>query len=215
AFAPSAPPVAASDNDTQPPDPEKHPLGVARAQIHDAFIVAQTDDGILLVDQHAAHERIVYEALKGAMETRAMPSQFLLVPDIVDLGADAATRLLAEKEALARFGLEIEAFGTGAVAVNATPSMLGEVDASGLVRDLADDLSDDGGIGRLQDRLEAVASTMACHGSVRAGRRMKPEEMNQLLRQMEATPGSGTCNHGRPTFISLSVAKIESLFGRR
>lgn len=214
-FVPSAlkaePPSAADKTD----ELTRHPLGAARTQIHDAFIVTQTHDGILLVDQHAAHERLVYEALKSTLEARQIPSQMLLVPDIVDVGADAAAGLLAQRETLSRFGLEIEAFGSGAVAVNATPAMLGEVDAASLVRDLADDITVGDGFGRLQDQLKAVASTMACHGSVRAGRRMKLDEMNALLRQMEATPGSGTCNHGRPTFISLSVAKIESLFGRR
>ncbi|MEO1747392.1 MAG: DNA mismatch repair protein MutL, partial [Pseudomonadota bacterium] len=215
AFAPSAPTNTSSANSSASEALTKHPLGAARTQIHDAFIVTQTEDGILLVDQHAAHERIVYEALKSAMETRQMPSQMLLVPEIIDVGADSANHLLAQKDVLSRFGLEIEAFGSGAVAVNATPSMLGEVDATNLIRELSDDLSAGDGVVRLEDRLKAVASTMACHGSVRAGRRMKLEEMNALLRQMEATPGSGTCNHGRPTFISLSVAKIESLFGRR
>ena len=215
AFAPSAPANYQPDDIDASETPTKHPLGAARTQIHDAFIVAQTEDGILLVDQHAAHERIVYEALKAAMATRQMPSQMLLVPEIVDVGADSANQLLAQKDVLSRFGLEIEAFGSGAVAVNATPSMLGEVDSTNLIRELANDLSVGDGVLRLEDSLKAVASTMACHGSVRAGRRMKLEEMNALLRQMEATPGSGTCNHGRPTFISLSVAKIESLFGRR
>ncbi|MEL6921645.1 MAG: DNA mismatch repair endonuclease MutL, partial [Pseudomonadota bacterium] len=220
AFAPSAPAgamtsVADAGKNAVEPQTINHPLGAARAQIHDAFIVSQTADGILLIDQHAAHERLVYEALKTAMEDRALPSQMLLVPDIVDVGADAATRLLAEAETLSKFGLELEAFGPGALAVNATPAMLGEIDAAALVRDLADDVMEGDGIDRMESKLHAVASTMACHGSVRAGRRMKPDEMNALLRQMEVTPGSGTCNHGRPTYISLSVAKIEALFGRR
>ncbi|MEM1376951.1 MAG: DNA mismatch repair endonuclease MutL [Pseudomonadota bacterium] len=214
AFAPSAPPTALQSSVVSE-EHVSHPLGAARAQIHDAFIVSQTNDGILLIDQHAAHERLVYEALKSAMADRALPSQMLLVPDIVDVGADAAKQLLAEAATLAKFGLEIEAFGPGAISVNATPSMLGEVDSTALIRDLADDVMEGEGIARIEEKLHAVASTMACHGSVRAGRRMKPDEMNALLRQMEATPGSGTCNHGRPTYISLSVAKIESLFGRR
>ncbi|MEO1746463.1 MAG: DNA mismatch repair endonuclease MutL [Pseudomonadota bacterium] len=214
AFAPSAP-----ANDERTPEADEapapdYPLGVARAQVHDSFIVSQTDDGIIVVDQHAAHERIVFEALKTAMSERALPSQVLLVPEIVDLGADAAARLLADRETLERLGLEIDAFGPGAVAINATPAMLGETDGAALVRDLADDLMSDTGTTRLRDRLEAVASSMACHGSVRAGRRMKPDEMNALLRQMEATPGSGTGNHGRPTFVILSVSQIEALFGR-
>ncbi|MCI5078542.1 DNA mismatch repair endonuclease MutL [Oricola sp.] len=192
-----------------------HPLGAARAQIHENYIVAQTADSLVIVDQHAAHERLVFEALKDALSRRTLPSQMLLVPDIVDLPVEDVERLVAEHETLARFGLEIERFGPGAVAVRATPAMLGEVDAQGLMRDLADDLADGNGALRIRDNIEKVASTMACHGSVRSGRRMRAEEMNALLRQMEATPGSGTCNHGRPTFIELKLTDIERLFGRR
>ncbi len=139
----------------------------------------------------------------------------MLVPDIVDLPVEDADRLVAESETLARFGLEIERFGPGAIAVRATPAMLGEVDAHGLLRDLADDLAEGNGALRIRDNIEKVASTMACHGSVRSGRRLRAEEMNALLRQMESTPGSGTCNHGRPTFIELKLTDIERLFGRR
>jgi len=194
------------------------PLGAARAQVHGTYILAQTGDSVVLVDQHAAHERLVFEALKRAMADRPLPAQMLLVPEIVDLDPERAEALCAAAATLARFGLEIEPFGPGAVAVRATPAMLGETDAAGLIRELAETLDPELGEAepeRLRARLEAIASTMACHGSVRAGRTMRPAEMNALLRQMERTPGSGTCNHGRPTFIELKLADIERLFGRR
>jgi len=212
-FAPSA----AQADVTDPPQAEEsaHPLGAARAQIHENYIVAQTADSLVIVDQHAAHERLVFEALKTALAERVLPSQMLLVPDVIDLPVEDVDRLVAQGETLARFGLEIERFGPGAVAVRATPAMLGEVDTHGLIRDLADDLGEGHGALRIRDNIEKVASTMACHGSVRSGRRLRGEEMNALLRQMEATPGSGTCNHGRPTFIELKLADIERLFGRR
>lgn len=194
------------------------PLGAARAQIHDTYIVSQTENSVVITDQHAAHERLVFEALKQALAARALPSQMLLVPDIVDLNGDEAEALLAQSDDLAKFGLLIESFGAGAIAVRGTPSILGDTDTHGLIRDLADDMLENQGRDgtlRLQDLIEKVASTMACHGSVRAGRRMRNEEMNALLRQMEATPGSSTCNHGRPTFIELQLNDIEKLFGRR
>ena len=191
-------------------------LGAARAQIHQNYIVSQTDDALLITDQHAAHERIVYEALKTAMHSRPLPAQMLLIPEIVDLPEDDAERLAMQADTFSRFGLGIERFGPGAVVVRETPAMLGETDAAQLVRDLADELADqDTGGDGLKDRLERIAATMACHGSVRSGRRLRPEEMNALLRQMEETPGSGTCNHGRPTFIELKLSDIERLFGRR
>lgn len=216
--APGAPPASA---DTAAGTDMDHPLGAARAQLHDTYILAQTGDSVVLVDQHAAHERLVFEGLKTAMHSRPLPAQMLLVPEIVDLDPERAAELCAMAETLARFGLEIEPFGPGAVAVRATPAMLGETDVAGLIADLSDTLHADAANGgddaadRLRDRLEAVASTMACHGSVRAGRRMRPAEMDALLRQMERTPGSGTCNHGRPTFIELKLSDIERLFGRR
>ncbi len=212
-FTPSA--AVAEAPPAQEADLGGHPLGAARAQIHENYIVAQTGDSLVIVDQHAAHERLVFEALKNALAARTLPSQMLLVPDIVDLPVEDVERIVAESETLARFGLEIERFGPGAVAVRATPAMLGEVDAQGLLRDLADDLADGNDALRIRDNIEKVASTMACHGSVRSGRRLRAEEMNALLRQMEATPGSGTCNHGRPTFIELKLSDIERLFGRR
>ncbi|MET3792537.1 DNA mismatch repair endonuclease MutL [Aquamicrobium terrae] len=190
-------------------------LGAARAQVHENYIVAQTGDSLVIVDQHAAHERLVYEALKTALHSRPVPSQMLLLPEIVDLPEDDAERLALHGETLAHFGLRLERFGPGAVAVRETPAMLGEVDVPQLVRDLADEIADHDTTETLTERLHHIAATMACHGSVRSGRRLKPEEMNALLRQMEATPGSGTCNHGRPTYIELKLADIERLFGRR
>jgi DNA mismatch repair protein MutL len=190
-------------------------LGAARAQVHENYIVAQTRDSLVIVDQHAAHERLVYEALKQAMNSRPMPAQMLLIPEIVDLPEEDAERLATHAATLSRFGLGIERFGPGAVAVRETPSMLGETNVGQLIRDLADEIADNDTVDTLKERLDRIASTMACHGSVRSGRLLKPEEMNALLRQMEATPGSGTCNHGRPTYIELKLADIERLFGRR
>ncbi|MFC3322568.1 DNA mismatch repair endonuclease MutL [Mesorhizobium cantuariense] len=190
-------------------------LGAARAQVHENYIVAQTRDSLVIVDQHAAHERLVYEALKNALHSRPVPSQMLLLPEIIDLPEEDAERLALHSETLARFGLGIERFGPGAVAVRETPSMLGETNVQQLVRDLADEIADNDTVDTLKERLDKIAATMACHGSVRSGRLLKAEEMNALLRQMEATPGSGTCNHGRPTYIELKLADIERLFGRR
>ncbi|RWM69820.1 MULTISPECIES: DNA mismatch repair endonuclease MutL [Mesorhizobium] len=190
-------------------------LGAARAQVHENYIVAQTKDSLVIVDQHAAHERLVYEALKNALHARAVPSQMLLLPEIVDLPEEDAERLAMHSKTLARFGLAVERFGPGAVAVRETPSMLGETNVQQLVRDLVDEIADNDTVDTLKERLDKIAATMACHGSVRSGRLLKAEEMNALLRQMEATPGSGTCNHGRPTYIELKLADIERLFGRR
>jgi len=191
------------------------PLGAARAQIHENYIIAQTADSLVIVDQHAAHERLVYEALKNALSGRRLPAQMLLLPEIVDLPEEDAERVAMHAETLAKFGLGVERFGPGAIAVRETPAMLGETDAQKLVRDLADEIAEHDTVETLKARLDRIASTMACHGSVRSGRRLKPDEMNALLRQMEATPGSGTCNHGRPTYIELKLADIEKLFGRR
>jgi DNA mismatch repair protein MutL len=190
-------------------------LGAARAQVHENYIVAQTRDSLVIVDQHAAHERLVYEALKNALHSRAVPSQMLLLPEIVDLPEEDAERLALNAETLAKFGLGLERFGPGAVAVRETPSMLGETNVQQLVRDLADEIADNDTVETLKEKLDKIAATMACHGSVRSGRLLRAEEMNALLRQMEATPGSGTCNHGRPTYIELKLADIERLFGRR
>ena len=197
------------------PETLNHPLGAARAQVHETYIVAQTQDGLVIVDQHAAHERIVYERLKAALEKSGVARQILLIPEIVELDEADVGRLAARAEELVRYGLVLEAFGPGAVALRETPSLLGEIDGAGLVRDLAEHMSEWDETLPLERRLMQVASSMACHGSVRAGRRLKPEEMNALLREMEATPNSGQCNHGRPTYVELKLADIERLFGRR
>ena len=191
------------------------PLGAARAQVHENYIVSQTRDGLVIVDQHAAHERIVYERLKAALGRSGVARQILLIPEIVELDEADVARLGARAEELARFGLVLEAFGPGAVALRETPSLLGEIDGGGLVRDLAEHMSEWDESLPLERRLMQVASSMACHGSVRAGRRLKPEEMNALLREMEVTPNSGQCNHGRPTYVELKLTDIERLFGRR
>jgi DNA mismatch repair protein MutL len=192
-----------------------HPLGAARAQVHETYVVAQTRDGLVIVDQHAAHERIVYERLKAALDKTGVARQILLIPEIVELDEAVVERLVARAEELARYGLVLEAFGPGAVALRETPALLGEIDGAGLVRDLAEHMSEWDETLPLERRLMQVASSMSCHGSVRAGRRLKPEEMNALLREMEATPNSGQCNHGRPTYVELKLADIERLFGRR
>ncbi len=191
------------------------PLGAARAQLHETYVVAQTTDGIVIVDQHAAHERLVYERMKAAMADKGVERQALLIPDIVELGETDAGRILARSEELAEMGLIIEPFGTGAIAVRETPALLGEMDVQALLRDLADDISEYDEALSLKEKFEHVCGTMACHGSVRAGRRLNGQEMNALLRQMEATPHSGQCNHGRPTYVELKLADIERLFGRR
>ena len=192
-----------------------YPLGAARAQVHDTYIVAQTDDALVIVDQHAAHERIVYEKLKAAIEKSGVARQILLIPEIVELDESDVERLLGRAEELGRYGLVLESFGPGAVALRETPALLGEIDGAGLVRDLAEHMSEWDETLPLERRLMQVASSMACHGSVRAGRRLKPAEMNALLREMERTPNSGQCNHGRPTYVELKLADIERLFGRR
>jgi DNA mismatch repair protein MutL len=197
------------------PDLLDRPLGAARAQVHDTYIVAQTRDGLVIVDQHAAHERLVYERMKAAIDQKGIARQILLIPEIVELDAADIERLLSRAEELKSFGLAIEPFGPGAIAVRETPSMLGEIDAAALARDLAEHLAEWDEALPLERRLMHVAATMACYGSVRAGRRLKPEEMNALLREMEATPNSGQCNHGRPTYVELKLTDIERLFGRR
>ena len=193
---------------------EQFPLGAARAQLHENYIVAQTETGIVIVDQHAAHERLVFEALRKGMAEKGIAAQALLIPEIVDLPEEDCDRLMEHAEELARLGLAIERFGPGAICVRETPAMLGEADAAGLVRELADEIAEWDTASGLSQKLDHIAATMACHGSVRSGRRLRPEEMNALLRQMEATPGSGQCNHGRPTYIELKLSDIERLFGR-
>ena len=197
------------------PDLLDRPLGAARTQVHDTYIVSQTRDGLVIVDQHAAHERLVYERMKAALDQKGIARQILLIPEVVDLDPADAERLVARADELQRFGLVIESFGPGAIAVRETPSMLGEIDAAALTRDLAEHIAEWDEALPLERRLMHVAATMACHGSVRAGRRLKAEEMNALLREMEATPNSGQCNHGRPTYVELKLADVEKLFGRR
>jgi DNA mismatch repair protein MutL len=210
-------PMADARADIVEPAPEllDRPLGAARAQIHETYIVAQTRDGLVVVDQHAAHERLVYERMKSAVDRSGVARQILLIPEIVELDETDVERLLARADELVRFGLCVEPFGPGAIAVRETPSMLGEIDARALIRDLAEHMAEWDEALPLERRLLHVSATMACHGSVRAGRRLKPEEMNALLREMEATPNSGQCNHGRPTYVELKLADIERLFGRR
>jgi DNA mismatch repair protein MutL len=191
------------------------PLGAARTQIHETYIVSQTRDGLIVVDQHAAHERIVYERLKASLAKNGVQRQILLIPEIVELDEATVERLLMRSEELASFGLAIESFGPGAVAVRETPSLLGKTNAASLLRDLAEHMEEWDEALPLERRVMHVAATMACHGSVRAGRILKPEEMNALLREMEDTPNSGQCNHGRPTYVELKLSDIERLFGRR
>lgn len=193
---------------------ESLPLGAARAQVHETYVIAQTADGIVIVDQHAAHERLVYEKLKAARAGARVPGQMLLIPEVVELDAAQEAALLEAREELDGLGLAIEPFGRGAVCLRETPALLGEVDGQRLVRDVADALIEGAGDG-LGRRIEAVLSRMSCHGSIRAGRRLTGPEMNALLREMEATPLSGQCNHGRPTYVELRLADIERLFGRR
>ena len=222
--APLAPELAEASARFEPapdadPGPEDQalahrPLGAARAQVHENYIIAQTKTGMVIVDQHAAHERLVYERLKRLRDAAPVPAQALLIPEIVDLRPADAALLLDHADTLAGLGLVVEPFGGGAIAIRETPAILGEVDARGLVRDIVDELHDEGASRSVQSRIDAVLSRMACHGSVRSGRRMRVEEMNALLREMEATPLSGQCNHGRPTYVELKLADIERLFGR-
>ena len=191
------------------------PLGAARAQVHDAYIVAQTRDGMVIVDQHAAHERIVYEKLKRQREQSGVVRQILLSPLVVDLDSAAVAALIERAGELEKLGLVVEAFGPGAALLREAPALLDGADLAALVRDLAEDLAAEDGALSLERRLDHRLATIACHHSVRSGRKLKPEEMNALLREMEATPGAGQCNHGRPTYVELKLADIERLFGRR
>ncbi|WP_108483895.1 DNA mismatch repair endonuclease MutL [Oceaniglobus ichthyenteri] len=210
-------PVMARAPETPAPTEEErrdYPLGAARGQVHENYIIAQTADGMVIVDQHAAHERLVYEKLKRQMAAGGVAAQALLIPEIIDLSEGDTARLMEIAPDLARLGLTIEPFGGGAVAVRETPAILGTVNAEAMVRDILDELDDLGDSTTVQTRIEAVLSRVACHGSVRSGRWMRGEEMNALLREMEATPHSGQCNHGRPTYVELKLADIERLFGR-
>ena len=210
---PSADTAPASD--AAPEALRRRPLGAARAQLHETYIVAETEDSVVIVDQHAAHERLVYERMKAMLANGGVTRQGLLIPEIIEMDADEAALLADCSHELAELGLVLEAFGPGAVAVREVPALLGDTDVKGLVRDLMDSVLGEGGTKPLRDRLEAVCASMACHGSVRAGRRLTGPEMNALLREMEATPLAGQCNHGRPTYVELKRGDIERLFGRR
>src|SRR6202012_4359354 len=215
-MAPLAEPSARAETPVEANGNGAHyPLGVARAQLHETYIVAQTGEGVVIVDQHAAHERLLHEKLKHQLEAEGVKRQALLLPEVVEVGEDGARRLTQRAAELADMGLVLEPFGLGAVVVRETPALLGEADVQGLVRDLADELAEMGDNLSLKEKVEEVCGTLACHTSVRAGRRLTVEEMNALLRQMEATPHSGQCNHGRPTYVELKLADIERLFGRR
>jgi DNA mismatch repair protein MutL len=212
-----APPAARPAGEAAPAGApaEDYPLGVARGQLHATYIVAQTGDGIVIVDQHAAHERLVHERIMKALAGTGVARQGLLIPEVVELDEAAAGRLLARAAELAELGLVIDGFGPGALVVRETPALLGEVDIQGLIRDLAAELAEMEETLSLKDRLAEVCATMACHGSIRAGRSLNAAEMNALLREMERTPHSGQCSHGRPTYVELKIADIEKLFGRR
>ncbi|MGB7240926.1 MAG: DNA mismatch repair endonuclease MutL [Sulfitobacter sp.] len=207
--ADAAPPETAPDEQSA-----DYPLGTARGQVHENYIIAQTATGMVIVDQHAAHERLVYEKLKHQMAENGVASQALLIPEIVELSAGDCARLMDVAEELAQFGLGIEPFGGSAIAVRETPAILGTVDARAMVLDILDELADQNSSNTVQARIEAILSRVACHGSIRSGRWMRTEEMNALLREMEATPHSGQCNHGRPTYVELKLSDIERLFGR-
>ncbi len=215
AVAPSAPPGRSAGSEPAGGDGADYPLGAACAQLHGNYIVAQTADGLVIVDQHAAHERLVYERLKRARAGGPVPRQLLLIPDVIEMDQADIARITERAGELADLGLVIESFGPGAVAVSETPALLGEVDTRALVRAIADDLAEFDASTHLVDRLDQVAATMACHGSVRSGRALNQTEMNALLRDMERTPGAGYCNHGRPTFVELKLADVEGLFKRR
>ncbi len=209
---------APQQNTGEPAEPQatpSYPLGVARAQVHATYVIAQTDDGLVIVDQHAAHERLVYERMKAQIAATGVARQSLLVPEIVELDEAEARRVLERADQLAELGLVIEPFGAGALAVREVPALLKRLNVQGLIRDLADEIAEYDEALSLKEQLEEVVGTMACHGSVRSGRRLTGEEMNALLRDMEATPHSGQCNHGRPTYVELKLADIERLFGRR
>jgi DNA mismatch repair protein MutL len=210
-------PSADTSATTSPPPPDAldRPLGAARAQLHETYIVAQTRDSVVIVDQHAAHERLVYQRMKAMLAAAGVTRQGLLIPEVVDLDPAEAAAIGERAGELAELGLVIEPFGAGAVLVREIPALLGRADVKALVGDLAADLARDGDDRALRERLEHVCATMACHGSVRSGRRLTPDEMNALLREMEATPFSGQCNHGRPTYVELKLTDIERLFGRR
>ena len=207
-------PSARVEEDAPQVEAQHRPLGAARAQLHENYILSQTEDGLVIVDAHAAHERLVYEKLKTQMAHTGVGAQALLIPEVISLSEGDMVLLMEQNATLSQMGLSIEPFGQGAVAVQSVPALLGHVDVQRLVLDIVDELSDGGTQQSLQAQLEAILSRVACHGSVRTGRRMQADEMNALLREMEATPHSGQCNHGRPTYVSLAMSDIEKLFGR-
>jgi len=218
--APGFSEIQAQYGRVEPDDPaqidttQAHPLGAARAQVHENYIIAQTTDGIVIVDQHAAHERLVYERLKAQMEASGVRAQALLIPEIIEFSANDCARLLAVAPDLRALGLTLEPFGGSAVCIRETPAILGEINGENMLRDILDELDDQGETTLVGARLNAILSRVACHGSIRSGRRMLADEMNALLREMEATPSSGQCNHGRPTYVELKLSDIERLFGR-
>ena len=207
-------PSARVEEDAPQVEAQHRPLGAARAQLHENYILSQTEDGLVIVDAHAAHERLVYEKLKTQMANTGVGAQALLIPEVISLSEGDMALLMEQNATLSQMGLSIEPFGQGAVAVQSVPALLGHVDVQRLVLDIVDELSDGGTQQSLQTQLDAILSRVACHGSVRTGRRMQADEMNALLREMEATPHSGQCNHGRPTYVSLAMSDIEKLFGR-
>jgi len=209
------PPMAREHETHGQPDYTAYPLGAARCQLHQTYIVAETADGLIVVDQHASHERLVLEKMKEGIAQTGIARQKLLIPEVVELGEALAESLLARQEELLSFGLAIESFGAGSIVVRETPAMLGDINVHAMLRELADELREFGEAITLKDRIDHLCGTMACHGSVRAGRSLSISEMNALLRQMETTPLSGQCNHGRPTYIELKRKDIEKLFGRR
>ena len=211
-----APPTAREMNDTTATnDFQDYPLGAARGQLHHTYIVSQTEDGIIIVDQHAAHERLVYEKMKTALASQGAERQTLLIPEVVEMDENDVQNILSRKDEMAELGLIIEEFGPDAIVVREQPALLGDTDIKGLIKDLADEISSLDEALSLKEKLDEVCSSMACHGSVRAGRALTTFEMNALLREMEATPHSGQCNHGRPTYVELKLKDIERLFGRR
>ena len=207
-------PSARVEEDAPQVEAQHRPLGAARAQLHENYILSQTEDGLVIVDAHAAHERLVYEKLKAQMANTGVGAQALLIPEVISLSEGDMALLMEQNATLSQMGLSIEPFGQGAVAVQSVPALLGHVDVQRLVLDIVDELSDGGTQQSLQTQLDAILSRVACHGSVRTGRRMQADEMNALLREMEATPHSGQCNHGRPTYVSLAMNDVEKLFGR-
>jgi DNA mismatch repair protein MutL len=202
--------------DKDPLGEENYPLGAALGQVHENYIISQTEKGIAIVDQHAAHERLTYEKLKEQYHEGKVTAQLLLTPEIVDTGKDAAEVLLGYSQTFSALGLELESFGPGTISVRSVPEILaGRIEIKRLIEDIIDELEDNKTCKGLEERINSVLSRMSCHGSVRAGRKLNAEEMNHLLRQMEKSPFSGQCNHGRPTYIELKLSDIEKLFGRK